>query len=72
MNSVSSSLSVYHGPPVISTEGCRWKSMYIFRVGCCVDQKNKKKQVHKPIGIGILASAYLDGLDGLDELFLHE
>lgn len=24
MNSVSSSLSVYHGPPVISSEGCKW------------------------------------------------
>lgn len=35
MNSVSSSLSVYHGPPVISVEGSRWKSMYILRVGCC-------------------------------------
>lgn len=48
MNSVSSSLSVYHGPPVISTEGCKWKSMYIFRVGCCVDNN---KKVYKPIGI---------------------
>lgn len=27
MNSVSSSLSVYHGPPVISTEGSRCASM---------------------------------------------
>ena len=34
MNSVSSSLSVYQGPPVTSTLGSRWNSMYIFRVGC--------------------------------------
>jgi hypothetical protein len=26
---------VYQGPPVISTDGSRWKSMYILRVGNC-------------------------------------
>jgi len=35
MNSVSSSLSVYQGPPVKDIEGSRPSSMYIFRVGCC-------------------------------------
>lgn len=34
MNSVSSSLSVYHGPPVSSVAGCRLASMYVLRVGC--------------------------------------
>lgn len=34
MNSVSSSLSVYQGPPVISADGSRWKSMYILRLRC--------------------------------------
>lgn len=33
MNSVSSSLSVYHGPPVTAVEGSRWKRMYVFLVG---------------------------------------
>lgn len=33
MNSVSSSLSVYHGPPVIAEEGSRCASMYSFLVG---------------------------------------
>lgn len=27
INSLSSSLSVYHGPPVISTEGSKWYNM---------------------------------------------
>jgi len=35
MNSVSSSLSVYQGPPVKDIEGSRPSSMYIFRVGYC-------------------------------------
>lgn len=33
MNAVSSSCSVYHGPPLTSAEGWRSYSMYIFLVG---------------------------------------
>lgn len=37
INSVSSSLSVYHGPPVSLLLGIKWYNMYIFRVGCSCD-----------------------------------
>ena len=37
MNTVSNSWSVYHGPPVTSTDGSRCESMNILRVGNLTD-----------------------------------
>ena len=65
MNSVSSSLSVYHGPPVTDVEGSRWKRMYVFRVGyyhlagIFQSERNDSSM-----------NTYLDIFDCFDELLL--
>ena len=66
MNSVSSSLSVYQGPPVKDIEGSRPSSMYIFRVGCC-------GQVHiNGLMKRLQEGLYLYGWHTFDEAFLSQ
>jgi len=65
MNSISSSLSVYQGPPVKDIEGSRPSSMYIFRVGCC-------GQVHINDLIEIQDVLYLHRWHTFDQAFLSE
>ena len=61
MNSMSSSLSVYQGPPVISTDGSKFAIIYIFRVGCyCVISKcgQWSEQAHTLTDLTALISCF--------------
>lgn len=64
MKAVSSSFSVYQGPPVIATEGSRWAIMYVFLVRCYASSTVKV--------LATCRNTHFDIGDGFYDLLLHQ